>query len=142
MGQTSNLRLSDVRAIFRLIGECRELSIDSTLCRRHMLIELSLLTGGQVAMGGATGLRDKFSQTSRRSGLGWAARSRSFFTVLAGPDAFNGSGSHGSWQHFPRRSTRSRAAGVSEPMIQPGTTASRFASTSAAPAQTMGCPEE
>jgi DNA-binding CsgD family transcriptional regulator len=61
MGQSKNLRLSDVRAVFRLIGECRELGVDSTLWRQHMLTELLRLTGGQVAMGGPTGMHDDFT---------------------------------------------------------------------------------
>ncbi|HEY3393299.1 MAG TPA: helix-turn-helix transcriptional regulator [Lacipirellulaceae bacterium] len=62
MGQSKNLRLGDVRAIFRLVGECRELGIDSTLWRQHMLTELLRLTGGKVAMGGPTGMHDKFTR--------------------------------------------------------------------------------
>jgi DNA-binding CsgD family transcriptional regulator len=61
MGQSKNLRLRDVRAIFRLIGECRELGIDSSLWRGHMLSELLRLTGGKVAMGGPTGMHDNFA---------------------------------------------------------------------------------
>jgi DNA-binding CsgD family transcriptional regulator len=61
MGQSKNLRLSDVRAVFRLIGECRELGVDSTLWRTHMFAELLRLTGGKVAMGGPTGMHDKFA---------------------------------------------------------------------------------
>ena len=63
MGQANTLRIRDVRAVFRLLGECRELGIDSTLWRRHMLTELLRLTGGQVAMGGPTGKRDEFTQS-------------------------------------------------------------------------------
>jgi DNA-binding CsgD family transcriptional regulator len=62
MGQSKRLRLSDVRAVFRLIGECRELGIDSTLWRMHMFAELLRLTGGKVAMGGPTGLHKNFSR--------------------------------------------------------------------------------
>jgi len=61
MGQSSQLRLRDVRAVFRLIGQCRELGADATLWRQHMLVELLRLTGGQVAMGGPTGLHDNFA---------------------------------------------------------------------------------
>ncbi len=53
--ESTQLRLSDLRAIFRLIGECTELRFDSVLWRRHMLIELARLTGTQVAMGGLAG---------------------------------------------------------------------------------------
>ncbi|HEX6961301.1 MAG TPA: helix-turn-helix transcriptional regulator [Lacipirellula sp.] len=61
MAQSNRLRLRDVRAVFRLIGECRELGRDSTLWRRHMLAELLRLTGGQVAMGGPTCMRSNFA---------------------------------------------------------------------------------
>ena len=61
MGQSKRLRLCDVRAVFRLVGECRELGIDSGLWRAHMLAELLRLTGGKVAMGGPTGMHDNFA---------------------------------------------------------------------------------
>jgi len=62
MAQSKRLRLADVRAIFRLIGECRELGVDSALWRAHMLAELLRLTGGKVAMEGPTGMHDKFTR--------------------------------------------------------------------------------
>jgi DNA-binding CsgD family transcriptional regulator len=73
MGQSKRLRLSDVRAVFRLIGECRELGVDSTLWRTHMYVELLRLTGGKVAMGGPTGMHDNFSnhQPLPALDLGW-----------------------------------------------------------------------
>jgi DNA-binding CsgD family transcriptional regulator len=61
MSQSKHLRLRDVRAVFRLIGECRELGVDSTLWRAHMFAELLRLTGGKVAMGGPTFMHDNFS---------------------------------------------------------------------------------
>jgi DNA-binding CsgD family transcriptional regulator len=61
MAKSKRLRLADLRAIFRLIGECRELGVDSTLWRRHMLVELLRLTRGKVAMGGPTGMHDNFA---------------------------------------------------------------------------------
>jgi hypothetical protein len=51
-----------VRAVFRLIGECRELGIDSTLWHRHMLVELLRLTGGKIAMGGPAGVSGGYRQ--------------------------------------------------------------------------------
>jgi DNA-binding CsgD family transcriptional regulator len=42
--------LADVRAVFRLISECREVGADPQLWRRHMLDGLRRLTGAQVAM--------------------------------------------------------------------------------------------
>jgi DNA-binding CsgD family transcriptional regulator len=73
MARSKRLRLADVRAIFRLIGECRELGVDATLWRTHMLVGLLRLTGGQVAMGGPTGMRDGFSESQPvpTLDLGW-----------------------------------------------------------------------
>ena len=82
MGQSNNLRLSDVRAVFRLIGECRELGADSTLWRTHMFAELLRLTGGQVAMGGPTGMHNNFAgaQPLPALDLGWdGPRERGIF---------------------------------------------------------------
>jgi hypothetical protein len=50
MAQSDRLRLADVRAAFRLIGECRELGADSRAWRMHMLDELRRLTGAQLAL--------------------------------------------------------------------------------------------
>jgi DNA-binding CsgD family transcriptional regulator len=61
MGESKRLRLSDVRAVFGLVGECGELGLDSALWRAHMLVELLRLTGGKVAMGGPTRMHDRFS---------------------------------------------------------------------------------
>lgn len=55
MSESKRLRQADLRAVFRLIGECRDLGVDFTLWQRHMLTELLRLTGAQVAMGGPTG---------------------------------------------------------------------------------------
>jgi DNA-binding CsgD family transcriptional regulator len=82
MGQSRRLRLSDVRAVFRLIGECRELGIDSALWRTHMYTELLRLTRGKVAMGGPTGMHDNFANTQPLpvSDVGWdGPREQSIF---------------------------------------------------------------
>lgn len=50
MAETERLRLKDVRAAFRLIGECRELGGDGGAWRRHMLEGLRQLLGAQVAL--------------------------------------------------------------------------------------------
>jgi hypothetical protein len=50
MAESARLRLADVRAIFRLINECRELGADPHVWRRHMLDGLRRLTGAQVAL--------------------------------------------------------------------------------------------
>lgn len=44
------MRLADVRAVFRLVGECRELGSDWHAWRAHMLDGLRRLTGAQVAL--------------------------------------------------------------------------------------------
>lgn len=62
MGRSKQLRLADMRAIFRLIGECRELGVDSTLWRRHLLTQMLRLTGGRIAMGGPASIRDGYLQ--------------------------------------------------------------------------------
>jgi DNA-binding CsgD family transcriptional regulator len=61
MARSERLTLRDIRSVFRLIGECRELGLDSTLWQRHMLSELRRLTGGQVAMAGPTGVPNELS---------------------------------------------------------------------------------
>ncbi|HEX7079754.1 MAG TPA: helix-turn-helix transcriptional regulator [Gammaproteobacteria bacterium] len=50
MAKSDRLRLADVRAAFRLLGECRELGNDALAWRRHMLEGLRQLTGAQVAL--------------------------------------------------------------------------------------------
>ena len=50
MAEPERLRLKDVRAAFRLIGECRELGGDAGAWRRHMLEGLRQLVGAQVAL--------------------------------------------------------------------------------------------
>jgi DNA-binding CsgD family transcriptional regulator len=50
MSGLARLRLKDVRAAYRLIGECRELGRDAGAWRRHMLESLRQLVGSQVAL--------------------------------------------------------------------------------------------
>jgi DNA-binding CsgD family transcriptional regulator len=52
MGQSSRLRLHDVRAAFRLVGECRDLGYDPDAWGRHMFAGLCRLTGARAANGG------------------------------------------------------------------------------------------
>jgi DNA-binding CsgD family transcriptional regulator len=52
MGESVRLRLSEVRTVFRLIGECRELGDDPIAWRRHYLTGLGKLLGAQVVVGG------------------------------------------------------------------------------------------
>lgn len=53
MGESERLRLRDVRAIYRLLGECCELGGDPLVWRLHMLQQLSRLLGAHVAICGA-----------------------------------------------------------------------------------------
>lgn len=48
MSQSQRLRLSEVRSLFRLVGECRELGADSRTWRLHALNQLRVLVGAQV----------------------------------------------------------------------------------------------
>jgi DNA-binding CsgD family transcriptional regulator len=50
------LRLADVRAAFRLLGECQELGSDPIAWRMHMLRGLCKLVDAQVGMSGEAGL--------------------------------------------------------------------------------------
>ena len=50
MADSGRLRLGDIRAAFRLVGECRELGADPMAWRRHMLEGLRELTGAQLAL--------------------------------------------------------------------------------------------
>lgn len=50
MGKSDRLRLRDIVAACRLVGECRELGRDAQAWRLHMLEGLRLLTGAQVAL--------------------------------------------------------------------------------------------
>src|SRR5262245_16212782 len=52
MGKSQRLRVRDVRDVFRLIGECRELGGNADEWRLHMATELCRLVAAQVAMCG------------------------------------------------------------------------------------------
>ena len=52
MSKSHRLRLSDVRAVYRLIGECRDLGADSRDWREHMFVELCRILGARVGIGG------------------------------------------------------------------------------------------
>lgn len=73
MNQPRRLRLRDVRSIFRLIGECRELGSDPVAWRRRMFEGLVGLTGAQVAIGGeCRGLFGPQPQFPLTIDMGWA----------------------------------------------------------------------
>lgn len=50
MSKSSLLRISDVRAVYQLVGECRELGDDPTGWRRHLLARAAGLTGAAVTI--------------------------------------------------------------------------------------------
>ncbi|QEG33642.1 helix-turn-helix domain-containing protein [Bythopirellula goksoeyrii] len=52
MARSERLRLSEIRDISRLIGECRELGPNPIAWRRHYLEGLTKIIGAQVAVGG------------------------------------------------------------------------------------------
>ena len=52
MARSKRLTLREVRAAFRLVGECRELGADVTAWRRHLAAGSCRLTGAQVGLVG------------------------------------------------------------------------------------------
>src|SRR5262249_2309141 len=52
MDKSCHLRLGDVRAALRLVGECRDLGYDPALWMRHAFDGLCRLVGARVVMGG------------------------------------------------------------------------------------------
>ena len=70
MGESPRLRLSDVRAVFRLIGECRELGDDPLAWRMRLVERLKKLVGARVAMCGEIVLDGK-DYTNPQVALGW-----------------------------------------------------------------------
>lgn len=73
MAKSQRLRLRDLRSIYRLIGECRDLGADWHQWRAHALEGLRQLTGAQAAAGGEVQgfLTDGPKQIDLMS-LGWA----------------------------------------------------------------------
>ena len=73
MAQSKQLSLRDVRGVFRLVGECRELGVDVVEWRRHLAAGLCRLTGAQVGLCGET---EYFAQVWQRlvhcEDVGWA----------------------------------------------------------------------
>jgi hypothetical protein len=65
MTQADQLRLKDLRAIYRLIGECRELGSDAGAWRPHMLEGLRQLVGAQVGL--CLQMRDVGTEAARGS---------------------------------------------------------------------------
>jgi DNA-binding CsgD family transcriptional regulator len=58
MPQSASLRISDLRTVYQLVGECSELGDDPIGWHLHLFAELARLIGGGVVMGGEfAGLR-------------------------------------------------------------------------------------
>jgi DNA-binding CsgD family transcriptional regulator len=70
MGESVRLRLSDVRSVFRLIGECRELGDDAARWRLHLVEGAMRLAGARVGMCGEIVLAGA-DYTNPQVALGW-----------------------------------------------------------------------
>jgi hypothetical protein len=64
------MRAGDVRAVFQLVGECRELGDDPAGWRRHLLAGVARLAGAAVALEIEGGFLDAFRATGRLE-WGW-----------------------------------------------------------------------
>ena len=70
MVKSARLRLSDVRAVYRLIGECREVGDDPIAWRTHLLEGAMRLAGARVGMCGELVLATN-NYTNPQVALGW-----------------------------------------------------------------------
>ena len=89
MAHSTRLKLCVVRAVFRLLGEVRELGADPRVWRRHMIEQLSRVTGTMI------GIASEPSPASLYSGGSIRSADRS------------------NWRTSERRRTRDRAVGSS-----------------------------
>ncbi|HEX4606949.1 MAG TPA: hypothetical protein VH092_01965, partial [Urbifossiella sp.] len=55
MSKSARVRVTDLRAIHRLVGECRELGDDPFLWRRHLLTGLGRMAGGEFGVSAEIG---------------------------------------------------------------------------------------
>jgi len=55
MSDSTTIRIDDVRAITRMIGECRELGDDPSIWRQHFMAQLGQLIGAELLLGGEVG---------------------------------------------------------------------------------------
>lgn len=70
MGKSARLRLSEVRAVYRLVGECRDLGFDPFAWRQRLVEQALLLVGARVGMCGEIVLAEgDFSQPQIE--VGW-----------------------------------------------------------------------
>jgi DNA-binding CsgD family transcriptional regulator len=52
MGESAYLRGRDYRAVFRLVGECRDVGADPVAWRSHLLAQLCAYVGAKIGVGG------------------------------------------------------------------------------------------
>jgi DNA-binding CsgD family transcriptional regulator len=73
VARSKRLTLREVRAAFRLVGECRELGADVTAWRRHLAAGLCRLTGAQVGLAGELEYsRRAFNHPLHVEDVGWS----------------------------------------------------------------------
>jgi DNA-binding CsgD family transcriptional regulator len=86
MGHSERLRLSQVRAVFRLVGEVRELGADTLVWRRHMIATLCRLLDAPVGMGGEIPPDSITPTAAVDMGWGTARDRREWLEFMAGGD--------------------------------------------------------
>jgi DNA-binding CsgD family transcriptional regulator len=69
--EAPRLRLSDVRAIFRLVGEVREMGADPDVWRPHMVRSLRDLLGAQFVVSSEIHFRKSRDGSVRVTDIGW-----------------------------------------------------------------------
>lgn len=70
MGKSGALRLTQVQAVFRLVGECRDLGADPVAWRRRLVEQAVVLVGARVGMSGEIVLADG-DYTQAQVEVGW-----------------------------------------------------------------------
>jgi DNA-binding CsgD family transcriptional regulator len=86
MGRSERLRLSQVRAVFRLVGEVRELGADTLAWRSHMVRRLCALLDAPVGMGGEIPPGSTTPTAAVDMGWGTARDRREWREFIAGGD--------------------------------------------------------
>lgn len=85
MGKSVSLRVDDVRAAFRLVGECRDLGYDPALWLTHMGEGLSRLLDGRFIIGGEFRMVDGRPVPIAAVDRGWASdRAKGFWVEWQG----------------------------------------------------------
>jgi DNA-binding CsgD family transcriptional regulator len=76
MHKSQQLRLADVRAVYRMVGECRELGADAMTWRSHLAAGLCRLTGAQVGFVGEAesgSWKGQMFRVFQAADAGWAS---------------------------------------------------------------------